>query len=353
MFLSSLRGRLAAASAPALVCALLLGGCAIKIQTPVAPPTKATLINDGKDGLLIPLHVERADQDHARLGLPVQLDGKPVYLALDTGTQGVRVLSSALPKSSYPGTGPTTTLNIANGAMVSGPTATLPFSLFDNQPINITAQTVNQVRCQPTAKRCFAQDGFTGEFGWAFSGLLGVGAQASDDACCSAPLPSLPAQLGQRYLVHPNFSQPYLLLSPSTELSNRFTMTPFVRATSGAAQWPGGCVQISDKMNFCAPVVFATGGTEMIRIETDITPNWVDDDEVGKTLTQGNYDVALGVGTWRHRFNGAQVTVVKVPKGGNRIVIGLAALQNIDLLFDFKNNQLGLWAKKDVEDFGL
>jgi hypothetical protein len=74
-----------------------LSGCSTTFPVPTPPASTAALINNGNDGLLIPLQVERADQGHARLGLPVQIDGKPVYLALDTGTQGVRVLKSVLP----------------------------------------------------------------------------------------------------------------------------------------------------------------------------------------------------------------------------------------------------------------
>src|SRR6202012_3947716 len=113
-----------------------------------------------------------------------------------------------------------------------------------------------------------------------------------------------------------------------------FTLMPLRAAPDGALQWPAGCIQVADKMRFCAPVVFATGGNGMIRIETDAAPEWVDDGEENAVLKQGNYDVALGVGSWAHRFDGAQVTIAKAKPGANRIVIGLMALQNIDLLFD-------------------
>ncbi|NYH14624.1 hypothetical protein GGD41_001852 [Paraburkholderia bryophila] len=94
--------------APLLATAVfaVLSGCSTTFPTPTPPASTAALINGGADGLLIPLHVERADEDHARLGLPVQLDGKPLYVALDTGTQGVRVLKSALPGADYPNAGP-------------------------------------------------------------------------------------------------------------------------------------------------------------------------------------------------------------------------------------------------------
>ncbi|WP_246174193.1 hypothetical protein [Paraburkholderia hayleyella] len=355
MFPSFLRRRLAALATPVfatLAAITVLGGCATHIIPPVPPAAKAVLIDEGKDGLLIPLHVERADQGHARLGVPVQLDGKAVYLALDTGTQGVRVLSKALPQG-YSSKGPTITLNLANGAKVSGPTATLPFSLFGTQPVNITAQTVTDVDCQPNFRRCFAMDGYTGEFGFAFSGLLGIGLQQDDDACCNAPFAALPADIGKRYLVHPSFTKPYLVLSPSAKLTSRFTMVPLPMSAQGVAQWPEGCAQVSSKMRFCAPVVFATGGTEMIRIETDKAPSWLGENDVGNVLGQGNYDTAVGVGTWVHRFNGAQVTIVKAAPGRNRIVVGLSALQNIDLLFDLQRNQMGVYSAKSVEEFGL
>ncbi|MFP3741164.1 hypothetical protein SB860_40670, partial [Burkholderia sp. SIMBA_019] len=79
--------------------------------------------------------------------------------------------------------------------------------------------------------------------------------------------------------------------------------------------------------------------TDMIRVETDKAPDWADDVDEHKPIAQGNYDVVLGVGDWAHRFNDAQTTIAKAAPGGNRIVIGLMALQNIDLYFDFAHGQ--------------
>src|SRR5258708_40224793 len=102
MSASSLRGRLAAIVMSACATGLMLNGCSAPITTPTPPAATASLLNGGQDGLLIPRHVERSDQGQSRLGLPVQIDGKSIYLMLDTGTQGVRVLSSVLPRTSYP-----------------------------------------------------------------------------------------------------------------------------------------------------------------------------------------------------------------------------------------------------------
>jgi hypothetical protein len=118
---------------------------------------------------------------------------------------------------------------------------------------------------------------------------------------------------------------------------------------AGALQWPAGCVQIADKMRFCAPVVFSTGSTEMIRVETDKAPNWTGDGEENDVLAQGNYDVGLGVGSWGHRYESAQITIAKTKPGANRIVVGLTAMQNIDVLLDFQHGQLGLHAVKTSE----
>src|SRR3954452_10683258 len=148
-----------------------LSACSTTFPVPTPPAQNAALINGGNDGLLIPLHVERADQDHARLGLPIQLDGKSLYVALDTGTQGVRILKSTLPAADYARAGDVTSLSLANGAEVVGPAVSLPFSVGGTKPAPIAAQAVETVRCQPTAKRCVAIDGYTGEFGWAFSGI--------------------------------------------------------------------------------------------------------------------------------------------------------------------------------------
>jgi hypothetical protein len=312
------------------------------------PPT-AGLINNGRDGLLVPLHVERSDLGHARLGLPAQVDGKAVYLMFDTGTRGVCVLSTVLPRAGYPAAGIRTSLTFPSGAQAPGAVVNVPFSVAGTKPVDIAAQSVDDVRCLPGVKRCVAMDGYTGEFGWAFSGILGAAADAPDDTCCTQPLRALPARIGERYLVHPDLARPYLVLSPSNTVATGFTPLPLRVAQDGTLQWPIGCVQVADKMRFCAPVVFATGSAGMIRIETDKAPDWLDDDDENKVLKQGNYDVALGVGPWGQRFDGAQVTIAKTRAGANRIVIGLMVLQKIDLLLDFASARLGVRAARDVE----
>ncbi|MEI5998392.1 hypothetical protein H3V53_14615 [Paraburkholderia bengalensis] len=332
---------------------LALAACSTTFSTPVPPETHASLINEGRDGLLVPLYAERSDtHGRASIGLPVQMDGKSVYLMLDTGTRGARVLSSVLPRSNYPATGARTALALATDAQVAGATVTVPLSIVGTKPVDVAVQAVDQVTCLKINKHCVAQDGFTGEFGWAFSGILGVGADDPRDACCTQPLRALPANLGQRYMVHSNLNRPFLVLSPSTALTKDFTAVPFALAKDGSAQWPTGCVQVGNKMRLCAPVVFSTGGTDMIRIETDKAPDWASDTDEHKTFAQGNYDVVLGVGEWAHRFDDAQTTIAKAAPGANRIVVGLMSLQNIDLLFDFAHGQLGLRASRNVERMG-
>jgi hypothetical protein len=335
----------------ALACTAMLTGCGVTFPVPTPPTPSATLINGGNDGVLIPLSVVPADQGHARLGLPVQLDGKAVYLAFDTGTQGVRVLTKVLPGTSYPVTGDDTSLAFANGAVVSGPSARVPVSVIGTKPVDMNVQTVNDVRCQRTQKRCLAMDGYTGEFGFSFSGIFGVGAEPASDACCTPPLRALPDHIGQRYLVHANFAKPFAIVSPSAALTRDFVRVPLGAAQNGAtrSRWPSGCVQVGDKMRFCAPVVFATGSTDMIRVETDKAPNWTDDGDENTVLAQGNYDVALGIGSWTHRYEGAQVVVAKTAPGANRIVVGLTAMQNFDILLDFEKGELGLFARKSSE----
>ncbi|WP_109480901.1 hypothetical protein [Paraburkholderia sp. C35] len=332
---------------------LSLTACSTPISTPIPPETKASLINEGRDGLYVQLFAERTDtHGRASIGLPVQLDGKAVYLMLDTGTRGTRVLSKVLPRSNYPVAGTRTSLTCATDAQVSGATVTLPMSLVGTKPVDIAAQSVDEVSCLKINKRCIAQDGYTGEFGWAFSGIFGVGADDPRDACCTQPLRAPPSNIGARYMVRANLDRPFLVLSPSNGITKNFTMVPLTIGKDGSEQWPAGCVQVGSKMRFCAPVVFSTGGTDMIRIETDKAPDWAGDVDEHTAFAQSNYDVVLGVGEWAHRFNDAQTTIVKAAPGANRIVIGLMALQNIDLLFDFAQGQLGLRAVRNNERMG-
>jgi hypothetical protein len=259
-------------------------------------------------------------------------------------------LKSVLPESDYASAAPASTLLLANGAQVSGAAVKLPLSVAGSKAVQIGAQAVDTVSCQATSRHCVAMDGYSGEFGWAFSGLFGVGAAQPGDACCTQPLRALAGHIGERYLVHSNFAKPYLLLSPSSAITKDYTIVPMTVSNDGTMQWPRGCINVGDKMTFCAPLVFATATTGMIRIETDTAPNWTGDDSVGKVLIQGNYNTAVGSGNWVHRYEDAQVTIVKAQPGENRIVIGLMGMQNIDVLFDFPRAQLGLYANRVVEN---
>ena len=332
---------------------LALAACSTPISTPVPPEPKASLINEGRDGLLVPLYAERSDtRGRTSIGLPVQMDGKGVYLMFDTGTSGIRVRSKVLPRTNYPAAGTRTSLALATDAQVSGAIVKVPLSIAGTKPVDVSAQAVDEVGCLKINRRCVAQDGYTGEFGWAFSGILGVGADEPRDACCTQPLRALPGNIGQCYVVRPNLDRPFLVLSPSNALTKDFIMVPLTIGKDSSMQWPAGCVQVGSKMRFCAPVVFSTGGTDMIRIETDKAPEWTGDVDEHTAFAQGNYDVVLGVGNWAHRFNDAQTTIAKAAPGANRIVIGLMALQNIDLLFDFAHGQLRLRAARDTERMG-
>ncbi|HZZ12058.1 MAG TPA: hypothetical protein VFE79_15325, partial [Paraburkholderia sp.] len=91
--------------------------------------------------------------------------------------------------------------------------------------------------------------------------------------------------------------------------------------------------------------------TGMIRIETDKAPDWTGDGSEGDVLDQGNYAAAIGAGSWVHRYESAQVTIVKARPEASRIVVGLMAMQNIDVLFDFPRGEFGLHATSETEKF--
>src|SRR6266702_1678557 len=56
-----------------LALAASLVACSTPISTPAPPETKASLINEGRDGLLVMLSAERSDKrGRASIGLPVQ-----------------------------------------------------------------------------------------------------------------------------------------------------------------------------------------------------------------------------------------------------------------------------------------
>jgi hypothetical protein len=262
-----------------------------------------------------------------------------------TPASGIRVLSKVLP-GELPGHRRHDIYDVCKRPLVSGPSLKLPVSVIGTRPVEVNAQTVNDVRCQRNNKHCIAMHGYTGESGFAFSGVFGAGAAQAFDDCCTNPLRALPGNIGQRYLVQANFDKPFVIRSPSTGLTQNFTLVPMKAAQTGALQWPVGYVQNDDKMRFCAPAVFTTGSTGTIRVETDKAPNWTDDGDENVVLAQGNYDVAPGVGSWGHRYDSAQVTVARTKPGANRIVVGLTAMQNVGVLLDFQHAQLGLHAAK-------
>ena len=89
-----------------------------------------------------------------------------------------------------------------------GSAVKLPFSLAGTTPTPMPRKAVDAGALSAQRAECVGMDGYTGEFGWAFSGIFGVGAAQPDDSCCTQPLRALPGNIGQRYLVHANFAKP-------------------------------------------------------------------------------------------------------------------------------------------------
>jgi hypothetical protein len=280
--------------------------------------------------VVVPLHVEHGPRGDARLGIDVSIDDKTSRVMLSTGSMGLHILAERAGAAHR--TGQDAANGYGSGIRVHAQAATATLGLGTARGEGVPIALVDSVDCAPDRPNCPAHFGTPEMFGGLFPGILGVGLMGpTPSICCRNPLPSLAGGVGRSYIVRANFAAPTLTLSPDAATIASFTM---VDALQG---WTWGCIAIEGVQpnRVCGGVLFDTGSPHMYVTTTGVGHNGV---------FPNHTPVRLQIGDWSHTFDIGPETPrhILVQHGDqNSIVVGLAYMQDVDVLYDFATNQIG------------
>ena len=305
---------------PILAAALACAGTASAQQPPV----------------VVPLHVEHSPYHVPHLGIDVTIGSITKRLEVDTSSPGLRILASALPSDAWQRTGQTVTGDYGNGLNLRGFEANASLTLAglrSERPVQIEA--VESIACASWSPKCqAAKGGVPDEFGKVFPGVLGLRiTNPTPDECCVNPLLALAGRAGHAYVLHADFAKPTLTLGPDAARMNAFTTVP-VTTTS----WPIGCIAVKDvALQVCGEIVIDTGSQQTLVF--DPAP-----------VFQGFFPPGtianVTIGPWKHNLTSGgdgdeRYSIVSQRGDKKLIVVGLGALQDVDVLFDSDRNRIG------------
>jgi hypothetical protein len=281
--------------------------------------------------VIIPLHVDRGQYGETRLSIDVTLATKTQRLMLDTGSTGLRVIATALPTGSYRRTGHEVDYDYGSGTVLKGEEAIASMTIGAVHG-NVPLEVVDKIACSQEVPNCPDQDQFQLEmFGGSYPGVLGVYPRPpAMEGCCDNPLGALENQIGRSFVLHAAFDAPTLTLSPAPA-----TIAGFTLVAIGALGAPQGCITVYGLgSQTCGPVIFDTGSSSIFVQTLGIVP--------GAPWTHA----LLRIGSWTRDFTiGPHPPDVKISirRGEEqRIVIGIAALEKLDLYFDVDGRRIGL-----------
>jgi hypothetical protein len=260
--------------------------------------------------IVVPLHV----MPGPLLGVDIQVGNKPLTVAVDTTTAGLRLAGSALPDGSVSRTGTSLGASVRRGEEAYA-------------DVTIAGQLIRHLQSD-------VMDSVQPMIGSPAAGLLGIGMLSLPRGlgCCANPLAALPGNLGQHYILSASFRAPQLILDPDEATMRQFAMLPI-----GPAGWPQGCVTLDNILPYelCGPVAFNAAAQGI----TIISANPVEQMGPVAAGTRAH----LRMAQWEHDFQAGRSLPISVRSGGiSAIQLGLLALQQIDLLYDVRGHQIGV-----------
>jgi hypothetical protein len=289
--------------------------------------------------IVVPLHVEHGQFGEDRLGIDVSIGGAVVRVLFDTGSVGLRLRADALPAAAAHRTGRSAGGTFANGLILRGEEATANVAIGDSHDAaDLNIELVDNYTCAFVSPFCSSTADAPPEmFGGLFPGILGVRNEViPDGTCCANPLPELARAVGRRFVVHAKLDNPTLTLDPDPASVAAFTLIDVPTGTV-----PRGCIRIGAEPSgtVCGDVVFDTGSPQIIATTT-----------TGETLPlpPARSAVSLTIGTWSHAIvvggpDHVQVSVMRARS--DRIVVGLAELQSVDVYYDLDAGRIGLLSR--------
>jgi hypothetical protein len=309
---------------------------AIAVAAVIAAAVTFSVARAEQTVVVIPLHVEHSPYRVPHLGIDVTIGSVTKRLEVDTSSPGLRILAGALPAGDSERTGQTVIGDYGNGLNLRGIEANAPLWIGGlRSDRHVQFEAVESIACATWSPKCAAaKGGVPDEFGRVFPGVLGLMiTSATPGECCVNPLFALERRAGHSYLLHADFSKPSLTLSPDAATIAKFSMAPLT-----ASSWPTGCVVVKDvEIRVCGEIVIDTGLQDTVI--QDPAPAF-------QGIFAGGTVANLSVGSWKRDLTAggegdARYSMFSQRGDKKRIVLGLGALQEIDVYFDLDRNQIG------------
>jgi hypothetical protein len=286
---------------------------------------------------IVPLYVERGPHGVPRLGIDVTVGTRTARLMVSTNTSGVRVLARAVQAASAQRTGWPAAFVFDGGLLVHGEEARARLRLDGvGGTGTATIGLVDTVECVPTQPRCSAANGAPPDvLGGLFSGLFGLKLiDPPTTECCPNPFHWF-GMSHRRYIVHSAFAPPSIVLDPDAATVKRFTIVHI-----SSAETPLGCIRLAGGATneVCGEVLFDTTTSELTVTTTGAIVRMPLPPRTTATLTVGGW-------SYSYALSGRAGPNLVVHGGAtNSIVVGLDALQSVDLLYDLDAETIGLRA---------
>lgn len=133
--------------------------------------------------VLVPITTYQDQQGYTRFAIVVYVNGVPVSVELDTGSSGLRVLSSAIADAGMADSGPNTTQHYNGGTYLLGYEADAILNIGGIPMSGVPMQVVTCVNTTGDASACDSDASVFGQ-----QGIIGVGLRTSPTPTIRSPL---------------------------------------------------------------------------------------------------------------------------------------------------------------------
>lgn len=303
----------------------------------------------------LPMPVRTLGNSRFRLlGLRVGVAGSEVEVLLDSGSAGLRILSSAAGRFGLERTGIPSTVTFADGTQFLGVLARAPFSLGGIQSREpVTIQLIDQITCvEPLVATC--SDNLFGP-GRPFAGILGTSLdERSPDRNLFSPLTRLPGNFRSGYIVQTGgFDSVQGLFTVGLTEANTagfsFRQLPQVGSfPDGTPIWRDEALQVAYSIgntsiqNVLSPTLFDSGASDIflnVRLlgAAPFPTSTLPPGSEWRALLEGAFDYRIRVG-----FPVTPSRDRIFVNGNQRVqLLGIPLFFNADVAFDIERGRIG------------
>lgn len=295
----------------------------------------------GEARVELPIRLVQEPGRAPRYAVTIMINDKPVEVALDTGSVGLRVIAPSLPDGARD-TGRTVTIGFNSGVMLEGAAVQLRVKFGDVPAQKVLAQRIDRADCRPGVPRCEATGVALSDYrimsdgkpGSGFVGILGIGLRPEalghplEQSGIDRWIVQLPRNAGETGR---------LILNPAEPETAGYRYVPFLPGRNEVA----GCL-VTPAKRLCAPAMVDSGAP-------GITLFGASDDDVPEPATEASLQLGDGADaptmpiTVGQRDQGASIRArPRRPDAPTSLSFGIAPYLRWSILYDARGRRLGV-----------